>query len=398
MPIPELTIIGETINDSVPTTKKLFDADDIDGILEIARMQDEKGAAYIDVNVGARPPEFMAEMVRKIQEVTTKPLSLDTPDPAVVRAGLEAYRLDRAGGRKPILNSVSALRVEMFDLYGIQPFRPILLVSEDMVDGRSKPCRTGAETHAAARRLVEMFLSRCSGATRDDCIVDPGIAPIGSDSEGNIHRLVAAMELIHGDPFFAGCHASVGLSNFTVMLPPKRPDGSPVKGPLESAFLTKVMPLGLDMVIGSVKRNYERLAPDHPAMRCFEECLKLKGFDVLMRVSRVLYQLTRVWNFFVANSISVRATVEIFFDGFARPFRLFRFTKLLLDSRHAHAAVAHAVAAAVRSAPCAVATLAETQRAQGRRRTFYVETYRPTGTPNGLRSREMSKPDGMLLA
>ncbi len=68
------------------------------------------------------------------------------------------------------------------------------------------------------------------------------------------------------------------------MLPPKRPDGSPVKGALESAFLTKAMPLGLDMVIGSVKRNYERLAPEHPAMVCLEECLKLKGFDVLMRV------------------------------------------------------------------------------------------------------------------
>ena len=84
----------------------------------------------------------------------------------------------------------------------------------------------------------------------------------------------------------------MGLSNFTVMLPPKRPDGSPVKGPLESAFLTKAMPLGLDMVIGSVKRNYERLPPDHPAMVCLEECLKLKGFDVLMRVREFYYELS----------------------------------------------------------------------------------------------------------
>ena len=108
-----------------------------------------------------------------------------------------------------------------------------------------------------------MFLARCPGTTNDDYIIDPGIAPIGSDSEGNIHRLIAAMELIRADRFFAGFHASVGLSNFTVMLPPKRPDGSPVKGAL-NAFLTKAMPLGLDMVIGSVKRNYERLPPDHP--------------------------------------------------------------------------------------------------------------------------------------
>lgn len=284
MPIPSLTIIGETINDSVPSTKQLFDAGDIDGILDIARMQEAKGATYIDVNVGPRSSDFMAEMVRKIQGVTSKPLSIDTPDPALARAGLEAYAPERAGGAKPILNSISALRAEMFDLYKIRPFKPILLVSETVVEGRSKPCHTAEETYEAAQKLVKTFFQRCPGATNDDCIIDPGIAPIGSDSEGNLHRLVGAMERIHNDPAFAGCHASVGLSNFTVMLPSKRPDGSPVKGALESAFLTKVMPLGLDMVIGSVKRNYDLLAADHPAMVCLEECLKLKGFDVLMRV------------------------------------------------------------------------------------------------------------------
>lgn len=284
MPIPGLTIIGETINDSVPSTKKLFDAGDIGGILELARSQDEKGAAYIDVNVGPRSPQFMAEMVKKIQGVTTKPLSIDTPDPATADAGLAAYDLDRAGGRKPILNSVSALRAAMFDLYKVQQFRPILLVSENLVAGQSRPCHTAQETFEAAQQLVQAFLSRCPGATNEDCIIDPGIAPIGSDSEGHLHRLVGALELIHQDARFAGCHVSVGLSNFTVMLPTKCRDGSPVKGALESALLTKAMPLGLDTVIGSVKRNYELLATDHPAMRCLDDCLKLKGFDVLMRV------------------------------------------------------------------------------------------------------------------
>jgi len=77
---------------------------------------------------------------------------------------------------------------------------------------------------------------------------------------------------------------SVGLSNFTVMLPPKRADGSPTKSPLESAFLTLAMPLGLDHVIGSVKRKYETLPADHPALQCLTDCLKLTGFDVIMRV------------------------------------------------------------------------------------------------------------------
>jgi 5-methyltetrahydrofolate corrinoid/iron sulfur protein methyltransferase len=284
MALSGLTIIGESINDSVPSTKKLFDANDLQGLLDLAKSQDEGGAGYIDVNVGPRSPEFMAEMVKKIQGVTAKPLSIDTPDCQIAKAGLEAYDIDRAGGKKPVLNSISALRSSMFDLYAIQPFMPILLVSETVIDGQSKPCRTAAETYAAAKDLVGEFRRRCPGVKNSDYIIDPGIAPLGSDSEGNIHRLLAAMRLIHADPDFAGFHASVGLSNFTVMLPPKTAAGEPVKGPLESAFLMLAMPLGMDMVIGSVKRKYESLAPDHPAMQCLNDCLKLTGFDVLMRV------------------------------------------------------------------------------------------------------------------
>lgn len=282
MAIPGLTIIGESINDSVPSTKKLFDAGNLEGILDLARSQDVGGASFIDVNVGPRSAEFMAEMVGKVQQVTAKPLSIDTPDPDISRAGLAAYDPQRAGGQKPIVNSISALRMAMFDLVQVRPFRPILLVSEQMVDGRSRPCRTAQETHAAARMLVARA-AEC-GIPTSDCIIDPGIAPIGSDAEGNLKRLVAAMELIHRDPELAGVHMSVGLSNFTVMLPPKRADGTPVKGPLESAFLTTAMPVGLDTVIGSVKRNYELLKPDHAALRCLEDCIRLGGFESIMRV------------------------------------------------------------------------------------------------------------------
>jgi cobalamin-dependent methionine synthase I len=279
-----LTIIGETINDSVPSTKKLFDAGDIDGILEIARLQDEKGASYIDVNIGPRPPEFMAEMVQRIQRVTSKPLSIDTPDVEIARAGLAAYDFDRANGRQPVLNSISALRAEMFDLYAVRPFSPILLISEQVVDGQSRGCRTAEETYQAARNLLATARKTGAGIANEHCIFDPGIAPIGSDAEGNLKRLLDAMALIHNDPDMSGVHMSVGLSNFTVMLPPKRADGSPVKGPLESAFLTRAMPVGLDTIIGSVRRNYELLPPEHPAMACLEDAIKVGGFDAIMRV------------------------------------------------------------------------------------------------------------------
>jgi cobalamin-dependent methionine synthase I len=234
------------------------------------------------VNVGLRPPEFMAQMVRDIQDVTAKPLSIDTPDADIAEAGLRAYDAARAGGALPILNSVSLMRTEMFDLYKAQPFMPILLSCETEVDGASRPNRTGAENYAAARELLD--IANKHGIPNGHCIFDPGIAPIGSDTDGILKMVIESMRLMHDDPAFKGVHMSVGLSNFTVMLPLKKADGSPVKGPLESAFLTTAMPLGLDFVIGSVKRNYALLEPDHPAMLCLKDVLAAQGYDCLMRV------------------------------------------------------------------------------------------------------------------
>jgi cobalamin-dependent methionine synthase I len=286
MAIPGLTIIGESINDSVPSTKKLFDENDVAGLLELARSQDEKGAAWIDVNVGLRPPEFMADLVRRIQSVTAKPLSIDTPDPALAEAALRAYDLGRTGGLKPILNSVSPLRLAMFDLYAVRPFIPILMSSERYEPGAGcgMANRTAEETRETARALLEEAKRRIPGFTNGQAIVDPGIAPVGTDCEGQLKRVLDSLALIQADPFFAGVHRSVGLSNFTVMLPSKAKDGAPVKGPLESAFLTLAMPRGLDTIIGSTVRKYEILAAGHPALACLEDILRLEGVETLMRL------------------------------------------------------------------------------------------------------------------
>jgi len=285
MSISGLTIIGESINDSVPSTHTLFEKNDIAGIVELAKSQAESGAAYVDVNVGLRSPGFMADLVKKIQERITLPLSIDTPDPEIAAAGLEAYNPERAGKRKPIINSISQARLQMFDIYKKQPFIPILLVTEGLDrSGDLKMNRTAEETHATVKVMMNIARERINNLKNSEVIIDPGIAPIGSDSDGNFKRLINAITLIHQDTGLQGVNMSVGLSNFTVMLPSKRADGSPVKGPLESAFLTMAMPMGLNTIIGSVKRNYLLLPEDHPALHCLNDVLQLDGFDAIMRV------------------------------------------------------------------------------------------------------------------
>lgn len=284
MGIAGLNIIGESINDSVPSTHELFEKNDIAGIVELARSQAESGAAYIDVNVGLRSPGFMAELVTKIQEHVSLPLSIDTPDPEIAAAGLEAYNPERSGNRKPILNSISQARLQMFDIYKKQPFIPILLVTEREESGDIKMNKTAEETYATAKIMMNIARERIKDVKNSELIIDPGIMPIGSDSDGNFKRLINAIRLIHEDANLTGVNMSVGLSNFTVMLPSKRGDGTPVKGALESAFLTMAMPMGLNTVIGSVKRKYSLLSEDHPAMQCLKDVLSLEGYDIIMRV------------------------------------------------------------------------------------------------------------------
>lgn len=283
MAFPGLTIIGESINDSVPSTNALFEEENFAGIQELARFQEAGGAAYIDANVGTRSPEFMSKVVRAVVEATTVPTSVDSPDYALAEAGLRACDSSRG---KPILNSISPLRTEMFDLYEITPFRPILLLTEFLdADGNGAPSKTADETYSAAEFLFEK--AKKLRIPNEDIIFDPGVAPIGSDTEGNLARLIETLRRIKANPEMAGVRASVGLSNFTVMLPPKRKsDGSPVKSPLESALLTLAFPLGLDHIVGSVRRKYEILDDDAPAMQCVRECLEVGGFESLSVVRK----------------------------------------------------------------------------------------------------------------
>jgi cobalamin-dependent methionine synthase I len=170
----------------------------------------------------------------------------------------------------------------MFDLFA-KPFVPVLLITEGMNEsGEMMLNTTAAQIHATAKAMVHIARKRIPRVGNDAIILDPGIMPIGSDSKGDFRRLMDAIALIHQDDDLAGVNMSVGLSNFTAM-PPKG-DGSPAKSPLESAFLTMAMPMGLNTIIGSTKRQYSLLTDEDPAMLCLKDLLELEGVETIMRV------------------------------------------------------------------------------------------------------------------
>ncbi|TAN37622.1 MAG: dihydropteroate synthase DHPS [Verrucomicrobia bacterium] len=277
----KLNIIAEKINDSVPSTHELFEKGDMAAIINLA-VEQAAGATYIDVNIGPRDPALIEELVRVIQSKVNVPLSIDTPSAAIAERALKVYDPAKAGGRKPLLNSISLGRLEMFDLLKIQPCKLILMASERHLNGATAQNATAEDVHEAARQMLAH--AKKHGLTNDDMIFDSTIAPIGSDYQGLTKMTVNGIGLIGSDPQFKGCHMSVGLSNFTVQLPSKTQSGALVKTPLENAFLTLAVPRGLDYCVGNTKKKYEFLQPDHPAMQTLSAVMKLEGYDILMRV------------------------------------------------------------------------------------------------------------------
>ncbi len=167
-------------------------------------------------------------------------------------------------------------------LYKIKKFMPVLMVSERIEGNESKPNHTVVETYKTAKEML--LKAREYNFPNEELIFDVGIAPIASDLTGMTKRTLDSIKMIHDDKDFKGVHMSLGLSNFTVMLPSKTAGDLPVKSSLESAFLTIANPNGLDMIIGSVKKNYNILDDSHPAMKCLKDVLNLESYDIIMRV------------------------------------------------------------------------------------------------------------------
>ena len=72
----------------------------------------------------------------------------------------------------------------MLDLYADRPFRPIFMISERVEGGETKPNRTGEQTYQAAKDMMQAIRESGHPIPNDDVIFDPGIPPIGSDTEG----------------------------------------------------------------------------------------------------------------------------------------------------------------------------------------------------------------------
>ena len=283
-----IQIIGERINPGFKSVKALFDNEDLPGIQALAVKQAEAGAAFQNVNIGARAltdPEFMGQVIRSIQEVVRTPLSFDFPSKKVQELCLSSYSLERADGQLPIVNSITEHRWDLMDLYGRFQFKVILMASERVEDGVAKGNKTADQIYDTARRAA-LRLKNDYGMPLDHIFIDMSISAIIADTQGLNRSTLEAINAIGADPELKGVHVMGGLSNIGQQLPPKAADGSDLKHCLENAFLTLAVPLGFDYVLGTPWRGYAPLPEEHHVLKTYRDFLEQTGSNALRAVRK----------------------------------------------------------------------------------------------------------------
>jgi hypothetical protein len=183
----------------------------------IVSAQIDGGAHYIDLNVdevsieGSEQIEAMRWLTRTVTGWTAVPVSVDSPSPDVLAAGLEAAA--EHSSAPPMVNSASVERLQALDL-AVEAEGPVVVTA---VGESGMP--SGADDRVAnATHIVELALER--GITLDRIYVDPLVFPVAVDGASVGHCLTAYREL--RERFGPEIHLTGGMSNVSFGLPNRR--------------------------------------------------------------------------------------------------------------------------------------------------------------------------------
>jgi 5-methyltetrahydrofolate--homocysteine methyltransferase len=256
-------MIGDRINPGFKSTKALLDAEDLAGVQALAVKQVDAGASALDVTIGPRGSndfEFLAKVVRAIQEAVPVSLCFDSPSAQVQETCFKAYG----------------------------PFRVIVMASERMEDGIAKQNKTADEIASTAKRAA-LRLQNDYGMALDYIYIDISVSAVVADTNGLHRATLNAIRTLHTDPQLKGLHIMGGLTNIGQQLPPKAADGSDLKLSLECAFLTLAVPLGFDTILCTPWRNYHPLPEDNYVFSVYKNILEQTGSNAL-RAVRKLYR------------------------------------------------------------------------------------------------------------
>jgi len=239
---PPPLLIGERVNaQGSRKVKQLLLADDYEGIVEVARQQQEAGAHVLDVCVAvterADEAEQMATLVKLLSMSVELPLMIDSTEPAVIEAALQ-----HVPGRA-IVNSINMEngRARIDAVVPIARRHGAALVA--LTIDEAGMAKTRERKLEVARRIYDIVVDEY-GLAPEDLIYDALTFTLAT---GDAEWIDSAWETLEGIRLIKrelpGVYTSLGVSNVSFGLAPA------ARAVLNSVFLHHGVEAGLDMAI-----------------------------------------------------------------------------------------------------------------------------------------------------
>jgi len=224
-----MLIIGELINTSRKAIKEAVEKKDADYIKQIAKQQMESGAHYIDVNCGTmvfNEVETMEWLVNTVQEAVDAPLSIDSPDPKVIEAGLKLVKYGQS-----MINSISNEKERFNSILPLVVKYNAKIVALCM-DDTGMP-ETGEDRVRIANSLYRKLTE--AGVPAESIYFDPLVKPISAVEKAGV-EVLESIKLIKS--LYPEVHFTCGLSNVSYGLPNRKV--------LNRLFVVQTMTMGMD--------------------------------------------------------------------------------------------------------------------------------------------------------
>lgn len=225
-------IIGELINGMYQNIGKAIKEKNKPEIQKCALEQIKAGADALDVNCGPASGDPLTDiqwLVESIQEVTDKPLALDSSKPKVIESGLKVIK------NKAIINSTTA------DPEKLERLVPLAKQYNAKLIGITISAKGIPQNKDQRLELAAAIVSTCAdqGFSSDDLYLDPIVMPVNV-AQAQIRDILEAIRefKIISDP---PPKTIVGLSNVS--------QGTCVRSLVNRTFLAMAVANGLDAAI-----------------------------------------------------------------------------------------------------------------------------------------------------
>ncbi|MGK2964905.1 MAG: dihydropteroate synthase, partial [Tepidiformaceae bacterium] len=239
-------VVGERTNATGSKAfRDLLLAEDLDGMVALAREQAAEGAHVLDVMVDYVGRDGVADIERVVTQFRTQvtlPLVFDSTEPPVIEAALKLY------GGKAIVNSINLEDGERKITRVLPLIKQFGAAAVALVIDEEGQARTADWKVAVAHRIHDMAVNRF-GMEPGDILFDALTFPLTTGQDEVRRDGIETLEAIRRiKAELPGVHTILGISNVSFGLKP------PARRVLNSVFLHEARLAGLDAAIVNARQ------------------------------------------------------------------------------------------------------------------------------------------------